>query len=83
MEAARNHQNVLKSPEPLVWFSQFGNSTLDFSLFVWIDNINIAGRVISDLNYTIDRRFREENIVMAFPQLDISVKNQTKSNISI
>ena len=83
MEAARNHQNVLKSPEPLVWFSQFGNSTLDFSLFVWIDNINIAGRVISDLNYTIDRRFREENIVMAFPQLEISVKNQTRSNASI
>ncbi len=83
MEAARNHQNVLKSPEPVVWFSQFGNSTLDFSLFVWIDNINIAGKVISDLNYTIDRRSREENIVMAFPQLEISVKNQTRSNASI
>lgn len=74
-ECAGHHGQVLKSPPPLVLFEDFGDSSLIFVLYFWIDygpTVNPL-KVASDLRFMIERRFGEANIVMAFPQRDIHV----------
>jgi small-conductance mechanosensitive channel len=72
-ECAEHHGQVLKSPPPLVLFEEFGDSSLIFVLYFWIDYGPAVNplKVASDLRFMIERRFGETNIVMAFPQRDI------------
>ena len=69
-ESASNHPNVLTDGEyePLVRFTGFGDSSLDFSLIFTIDDVMNQWRVKSDVITEIDKRFRKENIIIPFPQ---------------
>jgi small-conductance mechanosensitive channel len=61
---------VLKTPEPLVIFIGFGQSTLDFRVLFWTRYEN--GLVAkSTIGMAIDDAFRKENIVIPFPQRDL------------
>ncbi|WP_320174654.1 mechanosensitive ion channel domain-containing protein [Maridesulfovibrio sp.] len=75
LAVAEKNEHVLPTPEPYVHFSNFGSSSLDFILRVWIDDIDYSIRAMSDLRFEIDNNFRKEGIEIAFPQLDIHVKN--------
>ncbi|WP_432736710.1 mechanosensitive ion channel family protein [Maridesulfovibrio sp. FT414] len=72
---AAAHTHVLKNPAPYVHFNNFGNSSLDFILRVWIDDIDVTLVTMSELRFAIDKAFREEKIEIAFPQLDIHVRD--------
>ena len=71
-DAAAQHSLIMKSPEPYVLFDDFGESTLTFSLYFWLD-VAKAGRaqIASDLRFIIARMFREAGVSMAFPQRDM------------
>ena len=73
---------MAKSPEPVALFRGFGDSSLDFELRVWIllDGDNYS-QVRSELNQEIDRRFRELNIEIAFPQRDLHIRSVDESII--
>lgn len=71
MKAAQDHPDVLQHPEPIVYFKEFGDSSLNFELMAWIPNPMIRLRTISNLNYAIDRLFRENNVKIPFPQRDV------------
>lgn len=75
MEIARAHPHVLKHPEPWVLFSDFGASSLDFVLRVWIDDIDYSLKTISELRFEIDKEFRKHNIEIAFPQMDLHIRS--------
>ncbi len=62
--------HVLKYPRPVVLFTNFGESSLDFQLRIWTD-INNMLVVDSHIRFEIDRRFREEGIQIPFPQRDV------------
>lgn len=62
--------NVLKYPRPVVLFTDFGESSLDFQLRVWTDIDNML-TVDTDIRFEIDRRFRENGITIPFPQRDV------------
>ena len=64
------------SPKPRVLFLRFGDSSLDFELRCHIQDIDERMSVISDLNFAIDAAFRENGIVIPFPQRDVHIKNQ-------
>jgi potassium efflux system protein len=72
-----NHPKVIKEPDasPLVFFRQFADSCLQFELSCIIDDINQRSKVISELNFIIDREFRKAGIDMPFPQRDIHIKS--------
>ena len=53
----------------------FGDSSLDFELRVWIRQIEKRWGVTSDLNFAIDKAFREAEIEIPFPQRDLHVKS--------
>jgi len=72
-ECAERHGLVLKAPEPLVLFEDFGDNALVFGLYFWIEmNPGVSGTVImSDLRFMIEKRFGESGIVVPWPQRDV------------
>lgn len=72
-KAVQEHAQVLKSPEPLVWFSDFGDNALLFEVHFWshVKSMTEKRTTESDLRFVIDDLFREAGIVIAFPQRDV------------
>lgn len=73
-EVAENNPNVLRTPEPVVIFNEFGDSTLNFELRVFVDDLVMYRRLKHDLHLEIDDQFRENHIEIAFPQCDLHLK---------
>ena len=74
-QAADEHPYVLTTNPRVVSFEDFGDNSLVFELLTWV---NIQGErplrlVRSDLRYSIERLFRENDVVISFPQRDIHV----------
>jgi small-conductance mechanosensitive channel len=74
-EFAEENPLVLKDPGPQVLFSALGASSLDFELRIWIEDFNDRRQVQSELLVEIDRRFRELNIEIPFPQSDLHLRS--------
>jgi potassium efflux system protein len=75
LACAADNQTVLKNPAPKVLFVNFGDSSLDFELRVWVADFDTRLQVVSELHQEIDRRFRELNIEIPFPQTDLHVRS--------
>ncbi len=73
INAASKDPRVLNSPAPFVYFSQFGDSSLDLELRVFIKNIAEAALVKNNLRFEILDIFRQENIDIPFPQRDVNL----------
>lgn len=71
LEIAHDHLLVLREPEPLAVFIDFGASTLNFELRVFAGQFSDRLDLVHDLNMEINRRFAAEGIEIAFPQLDV------------
>ncbi|MDR4505058.1 MAG: mechanosensitive ion channel [Candidatus Scalindua sp.] len=72
-KAVREHEKVLKIPEPDLLFTDFGENSLGFEMHFWIKVTRMFDRrrVESDLRYQIDSMFHDAGIVIAFPQREI------------
>lgn len=69
LSVAAENPNVLKTPSSSVFFENFGDNALEFELAVWTDTMTHAPRRFrSDLYYAIERKFRECDIEVPFPQ---------------
>ena len=78
MAIAEENTDVDKTgnlPKPKVLFREFGDSSLNFELRVFLHNVDSRLGVISDINFSIDKAFREAEIEIPFPQRDLHVKN--------
>jgi len=58
----------------------FGSSSLDFQLLFFSANIFRIGKVKSDIRRIINKQFAENNIVIAFPQMDLHLKSNSTKN---
>ena len=76
LESAKEHPRCMPDPEPACFLRTFGNSSIDFTLFFWVENV-IDGRwgPQSDVMMEIWRRFKSEGIEIPFPQRDLHIKN--------
>jgi small-conductance mechanosensitive channel len=71
---------VLHDPRvspPRVFFMGFGDSSLDFELRFFIQNIDYKLSVRSDVLFAIDDAFREAGIEIPFPQRVVYMHQQT------
>lgn len=75
LQAAKANTRVLKDPEPLVLFLNFGDSTLDHELRVHVRELLDRNMAIDEINREIDRLFAENDIEIAFRQMDINLRN--------
>lgn len=80
LDIANNNKNVIRggliTPEPSVIFKSFGDSALDFELRCHINNIDQRLSVVSELNFEIDRLFRQNGVEIPFPQRDIHIRQE-------
>lgn len=72
-QAAEENADVLKNPEYSVVFDDFGENSLVFELQVWtLATAERSLRVLrSDLRFRIDQLFRDNEVVISFPQRDV------------
>jgi len=71
MESAIEHPDVSDNAALDARLQNFGNSSLDFQLLFFSKNIFRIGKVKSDIRRIISRKFRENNITIPFPQMDV------------
>ncbi|MEE4237538.1 MAG: mechanosensitive ion channel domain-containing protein [Anderseniella sp.] len=74
LDCARSHPRALQFPEATVLFKDFGASSLDFEVRVFIDDVNWVAFVGSDLRFTIHKALKEAGIEIPFPQRDVNVR---------
>lgn len=75
LKVANRHPLVQSEPSPDVFFNEFGDSTLNFQLRVFIPSREVFAKVQHELNMAVDAAFRAKKIQIAFPQQDIYIKN--------
>lgn len=75
LEAARSHPELLRYPAPQVWFQAFGDSSLNFDLFVWIREPQKQFKYRNELNYRIYGSLEKYDIEIPFPQRDLHLKS--------
>ena len=76
LQAANEQPNILKDPEPRALFLTFGASTLDHELRVYVGQVSERNDTLDALNRRVNQLFAENNIDIAFNQLDIFIKNK-------
>jgi len=74
IEATEGVDNVLRDPPPKVQFLNFGDWSLDFRLLVWTNRPRLHTQIRSDINYRIDRLFRQNGIEIPFPQTELRLR---------
>jgi potassium efflux system protein len=75
LKAAMDHPKVMHDPEPAVFFTTFGPSTLDHELRLYVRELRDRSYTVDELNRTIDRLCRENGIDIAFNQLEVHLRN--------
>lgn len=73
IQAVKENDKILKSPEPFVIFNDFGDNALIFEIYFWITIHRIIERrlIESSVRFRVEDLFREAGIVIAFPQQDV------------
>lgn len=85
LSAVNSEPDVLREPPPGVFFEAFGDSSLVFRVFYWLD---VAGTsdsrdIGSKIRCTVDRTFREAGIEMPFPQRDIHLRSAGPLHVKV
>ena len=80
LDVAENNKQVGQLPAPTVVFRDFGASSLDFELRCFTPNVMGRLGVASDLRFEIERRLREEDIEIPFPQRVVHLMSPQKDD---
>ena len=76
LEAAEEHPKALRDPPPVVLFTEFGDSSLNFELGVWTQEMTATPiHFTSQMNFIIEQKLRENDIEIPFPQRDLHVRS--------
>jgi small-conductance mechanosensitive channel len=74
-QVVREHEEILAKPDPQVVFEDFGDSSLVFDVYFWIEMS--GGRSLrgtrSELRFKIAKIFEDNGVVIAFPQQDVHI----------
>jgi len=74
-ESALEHKDITDKSAIIARFVDFGNSSLDFELLFFTNNIFRIENLKSDVRKIINRKFIENNITIPFPQVDLHFKS--------
>ena len=75
LQCARECDEITQDPEPQALFMQFGASSLDFELRVYLPQLEGRSLVMDKLNTRIVELFRLNNIEIPFPQMDVHIRD--------
>ncbi len=74
-ELMQEFPEILPVPEASVGFLDYGESSLDFVLFLWIQNPQNEIKIKSTARFFLFRAFQEEEIEIPFPQRDLHIRS--------
>lgn len=75
IDAVKEHPEVLADPAPRVFFTEFGDSSLNFDVLVWIAEPRKQFVIKSDLYFRIEAILRHRQIEIPFPQRDLHLRS--------
>ncbi len=73
-ESAKINKEVSKDKNVKAIFTDFGNSSLDFQLMFYSENNFRIEMIKSEIRKNINKKFKENNIKIPFPQMDVHMK---------
>jgi small-conductance mechanosensitive channel len=77
IEVAKKEQLVSDHEEPFVRFVEYGDSSINFELLVWIDVRSVPRRKVrSALYFAIFDEFKKTGIEIPFPQRDVHIRSK-------
>jgi potassium efflux system protein len=79
LETLESLPMVLDDPEPKVYFTEFGDSSLDFTLHAHMRQISDRLPVRDEIHRAIFATLREHGIEIPFPQRDLHIKTKTEA----
>ncbi len=76
---------ILPHPEPQIWLTEHGESSLAFLAAIWVEGQNARqpARTSDTVLTTIYRTLHEHNIEIPFPQLDLRLRSTDHQSIDI
>ncbi len=74
-EVCRANPRVVAAPPPQVYFAVYGDSSLDFTIWVHLRTPSDRTPGTHELNSAIFEAFREHGIEMPFPQRELHIKD--------
>ena len=79
-QAVREQPELIEDPAPVIIFEDFGDNSLVFDAYYWINangDKSLRG-IRSSVRFRIDELFRENDIVIAFPQRDVHLNGSLR-----
>ena len=84
MSVVAAHPDVLKHPEPRVLLTNYGDSSLDFTVYFWLNQRRSSGVLVSaqlreEIIYALDKA----GLSMAYPHMDINLTPYPKKTAAL
>lgn len=79
LQAAEAQEHVLQYPAPTVFFTNFGPSSLDFTVNIFIDDFDNSLSTLSALRFAVKQSLAEHGIAIPFPQLTLHMPESAPS----
>lgn len=73
-KAAKEQKGVLSDPVPIVRFQEYADSSLNFSVFFWCDEVFRVEFIKSQIRVRLYEYFKENKIEIPFPQRVVHMK---------
>ena len=80
LQSVLEQKGVLKTPKPFALFENFGDSSLDFSVYFFINDSFADPKIKSEIRFRVDALFRENGVTIPFPQRDVDVYTTATNN---
>ena len=65
---------ILKDPEHFIGLSELGDSSVNFAVRAWVNAADYWG-VFFDMNEKVYKRFKDYDLNIPFPQMDVHIEN--------
>ena len=75
IETAQGHPDVLAEPPPVAPLVDFGASSVDFLLLVWVEDAKTRGRVAGELRLRIWDALAAAGVEIPYPQQDVHIRS--------
>jgi potassium efflux system protein len=79
-EVVESHGEVMEEPRPTIFFLEFGESSLNFEIRVFVKDRLRRLPLTHDLHMKLDRALRDAGIEIPFPQRDIHLRGGDSAN---
>ncbi len=76
LKGAHENPRVLKDPEPIVYFLNFGESSLDHELRMHVRDLGDRNPTLDELNRYINREFKAHGIKISVRQVEVFLMDQ-------